>query len=119
MDKSTEKTERVDLLLDKLIRDYGMDHKFLEAKVFAAWKEAVGPLIARNTHPISLVNGKLTVYASDHVGGYELQMLRGQVIPKINKAVNFPAVKTLEFSVKPIHASKSPESQRFHRPKTS
>ena len=95
MEKSTEKTERIDLLLDGLIRDYGLDHKVLEAQVFAAWKQAVGTLIARNTQPISLANGKLTVYASAHVWVNELQMLRGQVIPKINKAVNFPAVKTL------------------------
>ena len=117
MDKSTEKTERIDLLLDGLIREYGLDHKVLEAQVFAAWKEAVGSLIARNTQPISLVNGKLTVYASAHVWVNELQMLRGRVIPKINKAVNFPAVKTLGFSIKTIHSSKSPKSQRFHRPK--
>ena len=117
MDKSTEKTERIDLLLDKLIRDYGMDHKVLEAKVFAAWKEAVGPLIARNTQPISLANGKLTVYALAPVWVNELQISRGKIIPKINKAVNFPAVKTLESSVKPIHSTKSPKSQRFHRPK--
>lgn len=117
MDKSTEKTERIDLLLDGLIRDYGLDHKVLETKVFAAWKGAVGALIARNTQPISLTNGKLTVYASAHVWVNELQMLRGQVIPKINKAVNFPAVKTLEFSVKPIHSSTSPKIQRFQRQK--
>ena len=117
MDKSAEKTERIDLLLDRLIRDYGLDHKVLEARVFAAWKEAVGALIAPNTQPISLVNEKLTVYASNHVWVNELMLKRHQVIPKINKAVNFPAVKTLEFSVKPIHSSKSPKSQRFHRPK--
>ena len=117
MDKSTEKTERIDLLLDGLIRDYGLDHKVLEAKVFSAWKGAVGALIARNTQPISLIDGKLTVYASAHVWVNELLMLRGRVIPKINKAVSFPAVKTLEFSVKPIHSSKSPKIQRFRRPK--
>lgn len=117
MDKSTEKTERIDLLLDTLIRDYGLDHKVLEAKVFAAWKEAVGALIARKTQPISLVDGKLTVYATAHVWVNELQMMRGQVIPKINKAVSSPAVKTLEFSIKPVHSSTSPKNQRFHRPK--
>ena len=117
MDKSTEKTERIDLLLDALIRDYGLDHKVLEAKVFAAWTEAVGALIARNTQPISLVDGKLTVYATAHVWVNELQMLRSQVIPKINKAVSYSAVKTLEFSIKPVHSSTSPKNQRFHRPK--
>ena len=117
MDKSTEKTERIDLLLEKLIRDYGLDHKVLEAKVFAAWKEAVGALIARNTQPISLVDGKLTVYATAHVWVNELQMLRSQVIPKINKAVSSTAVKTLEFSIKPVRSSTSPKNQRFHRPK--
>ena len=115
MDRSTEKTERIDLLLDGLIRDYGLDHKVLEVKVFAAWKEVVGALIARNTQPISLVNGKLTVYATSHVWINELQISRGQIIPKINKAVNFPAVKTLESSVKPIHTSTSPKIQRFRR----
>ena len=83
MDKSTEKTERIDLLLDKLIRDYGLDHKVIETKVFAAWKEAVGPLIARNTRPISLVSGKLTVYASAHVWVNELRMLRDQVLIRL------------------------------------
>ncbi len=117
MDKSTEKTERINLMLDRMIRDYGMDHKVLEAKVFAAWKAAVGALIARNTQTISLVEGKLTVYAAAHVWVNELRMLSKQVIAKINNTVSFPAVKTLEFSVKPIGSSKSPQSQRFHRPK--
>ena len=117
MDKSTEKTERIDLLLDGLIRDYGLDHKVLEAKAFAAWKEVVGELIARNAQPISLVNGKLTVYASAHVWVNELRLLREQVIPKINKAVNCPAVKTLEFFIKPIHSSKPAKIQRFRRQK--
>ena len=117
MDRSTEKTERIDLLLDGLIRDYGLDHKVLETQVFAAWKGAVGALIARNTQPISLVNGKLTVCTSGHVWVNELQVSRGQIIPKINQAVNFPAVKTLAFSIQSADSSKSPKSQRFHRPK--
>lgn len=116
MDKSTEKTHRIDRLLDGLIRDYGFDHRILEVKVFSAWKEAVGAQIASNTQPISLVDGKLTVYASAHVWVNELLMLRRHVIQKINDAVSYPAVKALDFSVKPIRSSERPEIQRFHRP---
>ncbi len=116
MDKSTEKTHRIDHLLDGLLREYGFDYKILEVKVFSAWKEAVGALIARNTQPISLVNGRLTVHASHHVWVNELMMLREHVIQKINDAVRYPAVKTLEFSVKPVSQSARPKSQRFQRP---
>lgn len=117
MDKLDEKTYRIDRILEKTLREYGLDHKILEVKVFTAWKEAVGDLIARNTQPISLVNGRLTVHATTHVWVNELLLLRERMIQKMNTAVGESAVRELKFSARPINQSSRPRSQRFQRPK--
>jgi hypothetical protein len=117
MDEFTEGTHRIDLLLEKALQESGFDSKILELKVFAAWKEAVGDLIARNTQPVSLVNGELTVHASHNVWVTEILMLRRHVIQEINDAVRQTAVRRLKFVVRPTNQSSRPKSQHFPPPR--
>ncbi|MCZ6679717.1 MAG: DciA family protein [Candidatus Poribacteria bacterium] len=116
MEKSDKKTQRIDHLLEDLLRDYGFDHKILEVKVFMKWKEAVGTLIARDTQPVSLVNGILTVNVSHNIWMTELLLRRHYVMQQINDAVGQPAVRELQFAIKPIDHPSRLKIQRFQRP---
>ena len=102
MDKLSDKTHKIENILSYLLREYGYDRKILEAKVLAAWASAVGEPVARNTRPISLINGKLTVCAVNSVLITELSLLKQHVTEKINHTVGKTAVRDLQFFVKPI-----------------
>ena len=116
-----KETQKIDSLLEKLLRERGFDHKIIEQKALAAWKNAAGPPIARNTQPVSLINGQLTVYVANSVFINELLFLRGKIIENLNEEVGQPVVKELRLTVKPVERSNRQEIQRsppLHRPKS-
>ena len=97
MDKLSDDTHKVEKILSHFLREYGLDRKILEAKVLTAWANAVGEPVARNTRPISLVSGTLTVYTANSVLTSELSLLEQHVIEKINDTVGTTAVRQLRF----------------------
>ena len=111
-----DNVQKIDSILERLIQERGLDPKLLEQKALMAWKDAVGEVIARNTHPVSLVNGVLTVYVSNTVWSTELSLLKSQVIYKINTAVGQQVVKDYRLQVKPFKPLNQKEIQRPHRP---
>ena len=116
MAKFADRTYRADQLLPTLLRERGWEHKLEEARVFAAWKDAVGESIDRNTQPVSLVNGKLTVWTAHNVWMSELLLERNHVIEKINEKVGRSVVQELALSVKPVQPNSRPRSQQLRRP---
>ena len=108
---------KIDSILERLIQERGFDLKLLEQKALAAWKDAVGVPVARNTQPVSLVNGRLMVYVSSSVWSTELSLLKPQVISKINTAVGQQVVKDWRIVVKPFERSNDDEIQRPERPR--
>ena len=111
-----DNVEKIDSILERLIQERGLDPKLLEQKALMAWKEVVGEVIARDTHPVSLVNGLLTVYVSNTVWSTELSLQKLQVISKINAAVGQQVVKDYRLQVKPVKPLNQKEIQRPQRP---
>jgi hypothetical protein len=105
------KLNKIDNVLENLLHERGYDHKILEQQVFAAWQNAVGIPVARNSRPVSLVNGELTVYVSNSPWLTQLTFLQPKVIANINAAVRQPAVKSLRLLIKPYEQNRS-EIQR-------
>ncbi|MBI1926365.1 DUF721 domain-containing protein [Candidatus Poribacteria bacterium] len=115
MGKLSNATHRMNDIIENLCHEYGFEHKILEQKVLAAWSHAVGEPIARNTRPISLINGKLSVYTSHTLWMTELLFLKQHVIQEINTVVGQRAVKELHFSVRPKDSPSRPKIQRYQR----
>ena len=114
MDRLSDDTHTIEKILSYLLREYGFDRKILEAKALAAWASAVGESVARNTRPISLISGKLTVYTVNTVLITELLLLKQHVIEKINDTVGQTVVRDLQFFVKPIKSSSRKMQPRPH-----
>ena len=117
MGKLSDATRTIDDVIQNLFHEYGFEHKVLEQKVLAAWSRAVGEPIARNTRPVSLNNGKLTVYTSHTLWMTELLFLKPHVIQNINATVGQPAVKDLYLSVRPNDSPSRLKIQRAQRPR--
>lgn len=114
MDKLSDDTHKVEKILSHFLREYGLDKKILEANVLAAWANAVGKPVARNTRPISLVSGTLTVYTANSVLTTELLLLEQHVIEKINDTVGTTAVRKLRFFVRPFKSTPRKMQPRRH-----
>ena len=112
---SAGKTHELDSVLEVLFKEQGFEHKIIEQKVFDAWGQAVGDLIARNTQPVSLVKAKLTVHALSHPLVMELTFQREHIVRKLNAEIGRAAVRELRFQLKPPCSSPRRESQRFSR----
>ena len=104
------KTYELHTVLEALFIEEGFEHKIVEQKVFAAWRQVVGALIARNTQPVSLARATLTVHASSHPLVTELTFRRQHIIQRLNAEIGRAAVRELRFRFKP--SSPRQESKR-------
>ena len=112
MDKFSDKTKRADLLVQRVLYEYGLGHKVLEARVFSVWEQAVGGPVASQTQPVALTNKRLTVNTISPVWKQELLFQKQHVLEKINKCLGESVVEELVVDVKPARRTSRSVSQR-------
>jgi predicted nucleic acid-binding Zn ribbon protein len=70
----------------------------LLAQVQSSWGEVAGPTIAAEAEPVSEREGVVTVRCSSAVWAHELELLRGDLMGRLNAAVSpSGAVRGLRF----------------------
>lgn len=69
------------------------------AVVFAVWKTAAGPELARRAVPVEFADGLLVIAVPDEAWRRNLESLSGQLLYKLNSAFDRPAVRRIEFTV--------------------
>ena len=65
------------------------------ARVQGVWEGAAGPAIATAARPTSEHNGVLTVTCAAAVWAQELDLMAGELIPRLNAALGEQAVREL------------------------
>jgi len=65
------------------------------ARVQEAWPQAAGPAIAAAARPVAERDGVLTVACEAAVWAAELELLAGEVIPRLNAALGAETVREL------------------------
>ncbi|HEY3866102.1 MAG TPA: DUF721 domain-containing protein [Solirubrobacteraceae bacterium] len=65
------------------------------ARVQAVWESAVGPSIAAEASPTAERGGILTVTCAAAVWAQELDLLAGELVPKLNDALAEDAIREL------------------------
>lgn len=65
----------------------------------AAWSQAVGKTIAKRTRAVGLFDGTLVVNVEDILWERNLQLLRSQILGKLNEILGTGKVRNLRFAL--------------------
>jgi len=106
-----------DLLLPSLAR-LGLRGPALEAQVKAAWPEAVGAAVARETHCASFARGRLTVESSSPALSHQLTIQKQTIIDALNSRLGGALVRDVRYRLLPSPpGEKSPTVTPRRRPR--
>src|SRR5215208_4310967 len=85
--------------LPAVLRAAGDSHEVAEAAAIAAWKHAAGEGLKEHALPLKLEDRTLTVSVADPIWQRQLQLMRGQLLYRINTILGQPIVGAIEFVV--------------------
>ena len=83
--------------LKKLIKTAGLEKGIAQQKALEIWPETVGKTVSKNTEPISIEHGILSIKTTTPVWRQELQFHKKQIIEKLNKKLNKKLIKDIRF----------------------
>jgi len=82
-------------LLCELLARQGMGEKLEEYRVWLVWEACVGPQIASQARPLRLRDGVLEVRVSQPVWMQQLQLLKPQLLAKLNQRLDSAPLKDI------------------------
>ncbi|NIQ94399.1 MAG: DUF721 domain-containing protein [Desulfuromonadales bacterium] len=91
------KAEPVQRLLEGILKDKGMDGKLREFRTWLVWDQAVGPQIARNARPLRIRDGILELRVAHPVWMQQLQLMKPQLLKKLNERLEGARIRDLYF----------------------
>ncbi len=94
-----KKLEPIGDILNRVLKSLEIDKKIDETKALLIWSEAVGPKIAANTRPVSVIKGRLLVEAKSSTWVQECMLLRTKIKKKLNGHIGSDAIKDITFKV--------------------
>ena len=83
--------------LKKLIKTAGLEKGIAQQKALEIWAGTVGETVSKNTEPISIEHGILSIKTTTPVWRQELQFQKKQIIEKLNKTLNKKLIKDIRF----------------------
>lgn len=89
--------EQLGKLLEKILKNYGLDKKVKESQVINIWDEVAGQKISKMTEPVKVVDGKLFVRVSNPSWRNELTLLKPRIKDTINKKLGDTIIKEIIF----------------------
>lgn len=90
-------TEQVGDVIRRLLRQEGLETPLNEYRLVDAWKDVVGPAIARYTTNLYIKNQILYVYLSSSVLRQELMMSRQVLVRNLNAQVGSQVIVNIVF----------------------
>lgn len=90
-------TEQIGDVLRQFLRQQGLETPLNEYRLVDAWKDAVGPVIARYTTNLFIKNQVLYVSLSSSVIRQELMMGREMLIRNLNAQVGSQVIVNIVF----------------------
>ena len=83
-----------------VLKSFGLEEKFTENEVRAAWKEIVGEFIAQHTRPHSLLNRVLEVRVIQPSILYTLEReMKPRILSKLQAAFGRRAINEVKFKI--------------------
>lgn len=90
-------TEQVGDVIRKFLRQSGLESPLNEFRLVDAWRDVVGPTIAKYTLNLYIRNQTLIVHLSSSVLRQELQMQREMLVKHLNDKVGASVIVDIVF----------------------
>ncbi|HEU5458838.1 MAG TPA: DUF721 domain-containing protein [Pyrinomonadaceae bacterium] len=98
--------------LPTILRAAGDSEEVAEAAAIAAWKHAAGDGLKARAVPVKLENRTLTVSVADVIWQKQLNLMRGQLMFRVNTILGQPLVSSIEFVIDPRLATAQGEQEK-------
>jgi len=100
----------VQTILPSLIKNYGLEMKFLEYRLKRDWDRLIGTPLARHTKPDSIKYHKLFLLAENSVWLQQLVFLKPVLLDKINTFAQHPLISDIILRVGDLARETAPSS---------
>ena len=97
--------------LPTILRAAGDSEEVAEAAAIAAWKHAAGDGLKGHAVPVKLENRTLTVAVADTIWQKQLNLMRGQLLFRVNTILGQPLVSAIDFVIDPRLATAHAEQE--------
>jgi predicted nucleic acid-binding Zn ribbon protein len=87
--------------LPAILKASGGGEAIAEAACLAAWKHAVGGALSNHAVPIQLQQQTLIVAVADNIWKKQLELMRGQLLFRLNSVLGQSLVKLIELRIDP------------------
>jgi predicted nucleic acid-binding Zn ribbon protein len=104
--------EPVGPLVQRLLRQLGLERRMEEYRAVEAWAEVVGPAIAAQAHAVGVRDGVLFVDVASNVWMQELGLLRDSIAERLNAHLGAPLVRKVVLSIERHPRSDAPQWHR-------
>ncbi|HKL48019.1 MAG TPA: DUF721 domain-containing protein [Desulfuromonadales bacterium] len=101
--------ESVSRLLETILKQQGMEGKLKEFRTWIVWEKAVGPQIAKNARPLRIRDGVLELRVAHPVWMQQLQLMKPQLLQKLNERLEGAHIRDLYFRRGKIAEQAPPE----------
>jgi len=83
--------------IKKFLRSAGLEKGIAQQNAMDIWPDVVGKNVSKNTEPISVEHGTMTVKTETPAWRQELQFQKKQIIETLNKKLNKKVIKDIRF----------------------
>ena len=90
------------------LKRLGVMEEQSQLKIYQEWEAVAGPTVARNTRPIKLKHGVLTVAVRSGVWMQELSLLKPLLLKKLQVLIKDDSVKDLRLTLSDFDLGKKP-----------
>lgn len=93
--KREKNSETIKAVIDRFLKDYKLDAKYLEKQIQHEWKEMLGPVIAKKTTSMWMNDGVLTVILESSVIRDELNYAKDKLKSSLNEKLGKEVIRTI------------------------
>ncbi len=84
--------KRIDSLLDQFVRANKLEKGLAEYRLIKSWNELLGIMVAKKTKSLYIRDRKLFVTLHSSVVRNELEMMKDDLIPRLNEAAGMKII---------------------------
>lgn len=85
--------ERIGIILDKTIKNLGLEHRMKEERILQIWPDIVGEEISKHTRPLYIHKGTLFVGVDNPIWSNEVSLLKEEIKERLNQKTKKEVVK--------------------------